>query len=102
MWTLFCSQKVKQIQVKIFGRFADVSFPPLVDKTLNENRKDDGSKHPGSGILVLPYAWKQAGWLFVLPFLAVALMMSFTLWLTGFPLGKRIGHGDVWMDGKPI
>lgn len=37
----------------------------------------------GSGILVLPYAWKQAGWLFVLPFLAVTMMMSFTLWLTG-------------------
>lgn len=37
----------------------------------------------GSGILVLPYAWKQAGWLFVLPFLAVAMMMGFTLWLIG-------------------
>eukprot|EP00435_Cladocopium_sp_Y103_P046100 s1451_g13.t1 len=37
----------------------------------------------GSGILVLPYAWKQAGWLFVLPFIAVAVMMSFTLFLTG-------------------
>lgn len=48
---------------------------------------------PGSGILVLPYAWKQAGWLFVLPFLAVAMMMSFTLWLTGSLVGKR---RDVW------
>ena len=50
-------------------------------------------KQTGSGILVLPYAWKQAGWLCVLPFLAVAMMMSFTLWLTGSLVGKR---RDVW------
>ncbi|CAL1139572.1 unnamed protein product [Cladocopium goreaui] len=37
----------------------------------------------GSGILVIPYAWKQAGWLYVLPFLAVTMMMTFTLWLMG-------------------
>ena len=37
----------------------------------------------GSGILVLPYAWKQAGWLYVLPFLAVTMMLSFTLRLMG-------------------
>ena len=48
---------------------------------------------PGSGILVIPYAWKQAGWLYVLPFLAVTMMMTFTLWLMGFLVGKR---RDVW------
>jgi VIT1/CCC1 family predicted Fe2+/Mn2+ transporter len=47
----------------------------------------------GSGILVIPYAWKQAGWLYVLPFLAVTMMMSFTLWLMGSLVGKR---RDVW------
>lgn len=40
----------------------------------------------GSGILVLPYAWSQAGWLFVIPFVAMAVMMGFTLWLSGFLL----------------
>ena len=43
---------------------------------------------------MLPYAWKQAGWLFVLPFLAVAMMMGFTLWLIGFLVaGATCGNG---------
>ena len=50
---------------------------------------------------MIPYAWKQSGWLCVLPFLAVTLMMSFTLCLTGFLVGKW-PVGDVWMDGTPI
>ena len=40
----------------------------------------------GSGTLVLPYAWRLAGWMFAVPFLGIALVMGFTLWLTGFLL----------------
>lgn len=40
----------------------------------------------GSGILVLPYGWQLAGWMFAVPFLGIALMMGFTLWVTGFLL----------------
>ena len=40
----------------------------------------------GSGALVLPYAWRLAGWMFAVPFCGIALLLGFTLWLTGFLL----------------
>ena len=40
----------------------------------------------GAGVLVLPYAWRLAGWMFVIPFFGIALLMGFTLWLSGFLL----------------
>lgn len=37
----------------------------------------------GGGSVVLPYAFRLSGWLFVPVLLAVGLLMGFTLWIMG-------------------
>lgn len=40
----------------------------------------------GGGFVVLPYAFRLSGWLFVPVLLAVGVLMGFTLWIMGFLL----------------
>lgn len=48
----------------------------------------------GGGSVVLPYAFRLSGWLFVPVLLAVGLLMGFTLWIMGFLLQSLDSRAD--------
>jgi len=48
----------------------------------------------GGGSVVLPYAFRLSGWLFIPVLLAVGLLMGFTLWIMGFLLDSLDSRAD--------